>query len=258
MTGAGDLHPGRGLRPGGRRFAPGPLRNAALGYLAVLRGQPVEAEACSARPGDRTDDADDASLRAVVAQRSALHAVGRLRAFDVVDWAQRALELALPGDPVRVEARGAARARARLAGAIAGGPGGLRRDAGQPRRRPDRSAARTRPHGPRLAAAGERRRRGRAPAPGTGGACRAAERHRSASRCGRTSWLARAEFALGAWDEAAADAERAVSLLEESGHGVVAAAGAVRGGDGAGGPRRMGRGGGARARRRWRGRATTS
>ena len=31
-------------------------------------------------------------------------------------------------------------------------------------------------------------------------------------------WLARAGFALGAWDEAAADAERAVSLLEESGH----------------------------------------
>jgi ATP/maltotriose-dependent transcriptional regulator MalT len=31
------------------------------------------------------------------------------------------------------------------------------------------------------------------------------------------SWLAYAEFALGAWDEAAADAERAVSLLDESG-----------------------------------------
>src|SRR3954454_18140063 len=32
-------------------------------------------------------------------------------------------------------------------------------------------------------------------------------------------WLARAGFLAGAWDEAAADAERAVSLLEESGHG---------------------------------------
>ena len=31
-------------------------------------------------------------------------------------------------------------------------------------------------------------------------------------------WLARAEFVVGAWDEAAAAAERAVSLLEESGH----------------------------------------
>ena len=31
-------------------------------------------------------------------------------------------------------------------------------------------------------------------------------------------WLARVEFALGAWDEAGAAAERAVSLLEESGH----------------------------------------
>jgi DNA-binding CsgD family transcriptional regulator len=32
-------------------------------------------------------------------------------------------------------------------------------------------------------------------------------------------WLARAGFLAGAWEEAAADAERAVSLLEESGHG---------------------------------------
>jgi ATP/maltotriose-dependent transcriptional regulator MalT len=31
-------------------------------------------------------------------------------------------------------------------------------------------------------------------------------------------WLAHAGFAVGAWDEAAADAERAVSLLEETGH----------------------------------------
>ena len=31
-------------------------------------------------------------------------------------------------------------------------------------------------------------------------------------------WLARVEFVVGAWDEAAAAAERAVSLLEESGH----------------------------------------
>ena len=31
-------------------------------------------------------------------------------------------------------------------------------------------------------------------------------------------WLSRADFLLGEWDEAAVDAERAVSLLEESGH----------------------------------------
>ena len=31
-------------------------------------------------------------------------------------------------------------------------------------------------------------------------------------------WLARAEFVIGAWDDATTHAERAVSLLEESGH----------------------------------------
>ena len=43
-------------------------------------------------------------MAAVVAQRHALHAVGRLRGDEVVRWSKRAIELARPGDPVRVEA----------------------------------------------------------------------------------------------------------------------------------------------------------
>ena len=72
------------------------------------------------------------------------------------------------------------------------------------------------------------------------------------------SWLAYAEFVVGAWDEAAADAERAVSLLDESGHGVAAAAGPLRGGAGARRAWRVGGGRGAPARAGPRRPATTS
>ena len=56
-------------------FAPGPLRNAALGYLAVLRGDPTEAGRLLQAAWERSDSTGDASLRAVVAQRLA-HGLG--------------------------------------------------------------------------------------------------------------------------------------------------------------------------------------
>ena len=56
----------------------GPLHDAALGYLAVLRGRPAEAEALLAGAWSRCDPVSDARLAAVVAQRWALHSVGRL------------------------------------------------------------------------------------------------------------------------------------------------------------------------------------
>ena len=43
-------------------------------------------------------------MATLTAQRLALHGVGRLRGGEVVEWARRALELAGPDDPVRVEA----------------------------------------------------------------------------------------------------------------------------------------------------------
>ena len=46
----------------------------------------------------------DREVAALTAQRLALHGVGRLRGEEVVEWARRALELAGPDDPVRVEA----------------------------------------------------------------------------------------------------------------------------------------------------------
>src|SRR4029079_11840278 len=85
-------------------FAPGPLRDATMGYLAVLRGRPAEADALLRAAWEQCDAVADRDVAAVVAQRMALHGVGRLRGADVVEWARLALDLAGADDPVRVGA----------------------------------------------------------------------------------------------------------------------------------------------------------
>src|SRR5918993_338818 len=236
MTGAGDLIQAEAFAREAVAFAPGPLRNAALGYLAVLRGQPVEAERLLRAAWDRTDDADDASLRAVVAQRSALHAVGRLRGPDVVDWAQRALDLALPGDPVRVEAQALLGLRLGWQGRLQEGLAAYDEildnladeQTGPPLERVHMARGWLLLVGDDVVGAHQLLARA-APAAAQNGTIRIA--------VWSYVWLARAGFALGAWDEAAADAERAVSLLEESGHGWLRQLARFAAGEGPGGPR---------------------
>jgi DNA-binding CsgD family transcriptional regulator len=125
-----------------------------------------------------------------------------LRGAEVVGWARRALELAGPDDPVRVEAL-----------ALLGlGLGWVGRAAAPPRAGDDAPVAR--PGGAHALDADEAA--ARAVVAGA-----AHEPRRAGSvwfAVWSYVWLARAGFVVGAWDEAAAAAERAVSLLEESGH----------------------------------------
>ena len=104
MIGAGDLIQAEAFARDAVAFAPGVLRNATLGYLTVLRGKPDEAERLL-RSAWKRIDGGDAAVRAAVAQRLALHAVGRLHGREVVEWVQLAVELSSPDDPVRLEAQ---------------------------------------------------------------------------------------------------------------------------------------------------------
>ena len=217
MIGAGDLIQAEAFARETVAFAPGPLRNAALGYLAVLRGQPAEAERLLRAAWDRSDSNGDTSLRAVVAQRLALHAVGRLRGQEVVDWARRSVALAAPGDPVRMEAQALLGLGLGWQGRL---PEGLAayeavlNDLADDRSGPPLERVRMAQGWLRLVA------------DDTLGAQQILARTApTALRTGSVriavwsyAWLARAGFVLGTWDEAAADADRAVSLLEESGH----------------------------------------
>jgi DNA-binding CsgD family transcriptional regulator len=192
----------------------GPLRDATAAYLALLKGRAGQAQTllheawaqCTTAgrsPADRGSQA--VSVAAVTAQWSALHAVGQLRSVEVVEWARRALELAGPDDPVRVEAQ-----------ALLGLGLGWRRSTPTP-------------HCPRTADDALLVRAGGVLALDVDDALAArtvlAQTAPAALRAGSVwfavwsyVWLAWAGVAVGAWDEAAADAERAVSLLEESGH----------------------------------------
>jgi DNA-binding CsgD family transcriptional regulator len=81
-----------------------PLRNAALGYLAIVRGRPGEAESRLARAWDLVNVERDPGVAALICQRRVLHSLARCRGADLVEWADRAIELAPAGSPAAVEA----------------------------------------------------------------------------------------------------------------------------------------------------------
>ena len=164
MIGAGDLIQADAFARRAVGFAPGPLRDATMGYLAVLRGRPGEAEALLHAAWEQCDAVADRDVAAVVAQRLALHGVGRLRGDEVVEWARRSVELAGPDDPVRVEAEALLGLGLALQGRLTEG---LRAYDSVLARLPDDVGvqARTHPDGHGLAVAGRgRRRRGADPA----------------------------------------------------------------------------------------------
>ena len=170
---------------------------------------------CRPRGSSATPRADP-DVAAVVAQRLALHGVGRLRGGEVVEWARRALELAVPDDPVRVEAEALLGLGLSWQGRLQEGVAayeavlaGLPDDFGVQAERVRMAQGWLLLVADDLVTARALLARA-APAALRAGSVRIA--------VWSYVWLARVEFVVGAWDEAAAAAERAVSLLEESGH----------------------------------------
>lgn len=80
-----------------------PLRNAALGYLAIVRGRAAEAEGRLGRAWDLVNAERDPDIAALICHRWVLHSLARCRGQDLVDWADRALGLAPAGSPAAVE-----------------------------------------------------------------------------------------------------------------------------------------------------------
>ncbi len=220
MIGAGDLHQAEAFAQEVVGFAPGAMPEATMGYLAVLRGRLGEAEKALHAAwtySTSTDNTQDTGVAAIVAQRLALHGVGRLRGDEVVHWAQQSIALAAPQDPVRVEAEA-------LLGLGLGWQGQVQQGLASYDSVLKRLAAEE--NGPpedrvRMAYGWLRLVSDDVVGARTAlGQTAAAALHAGSVRIAVWAyvWLANAGFAVGAWDEAAADAERAVSLLEETGH----------------------------------------
>ncbi|MGY1663146.1 LuxR C-terminal-related transcriptional regulator [Geodermatophilus sp. SYSU D00705] len=104
LVGAGDSIGAAALVPEVESLRETPLRNAVLGYLAIVQGRAVEAEARLRRAWDLVNPDRDPGRAALVSQRFVLHELARCRAGELVAWADRTIELAGPGAPEALEA----------------------------------------------------------------------------------------------------------------------------------------------------------
>jgi ATP/maltotriose-dependent transcriptional regulator MalT len=104
LVGAGDGPGAAALVPEVESLRETPLREAVLGYLAILRGRGTEAEARLDRAWELVNVAREPRVAALIAQRYVLHALVRCRWDELVSWADRALDLAGPDDPAAIEA----------------------------------------------------------------------------------------------------------------------------------------------------------
>ncbi|OZF48243.1 LuxR C-terminal-related transcriptional regulator [Rhodococcus sp. 14-1411-2a] len=82
-----------------------PSRNAVLGYLAILRGRPQEADARLTRAWQLVRTRHDRDVAAVICHRQVLHNLARCDGGALVYWADRAVELVGSDHPTAVEAQ---------------------------------------------------------------------------------------------------------------------------------------------------------
>ncbi|MEB3032193.1 helix-turn-helix transcriptional regulator [[Mycobacterium] nativiensis] len=104
LVAAGDCAGAAALVPAVESLRETPLRNAALAYLAVLRGRAAEAEVRLRRAWDIVNAERDPATAALIAQRYVLNSLMRCRGEELVDWADRAIALAGDESPAGVEA----------------------------------------------------------------------------------------------------------------------------------------------------------
>ncbi|HSE72157.1 MAG TPA: LuxR C-terminal-related transcriptional regulator [Nocardioidaceae bacterium] len=104
LIGAGDALGAAALVPEVESLRETPLRNAVLGYLAIVRGRVSEAETRLGRAWQLVNAERDPDVAALICQRFVLHALCRCRGGDLVAWADRAIELVGPEAPAGVEA----------------------------------------------------------------------------------------------------------------------------------------------------------
>ncbi|MGY1638130.1 LuxR C-terminal-related transcriptional regulator [Geodermatophilus sp. SYSU D00742] len=104
LVGAGDSVGAAALVPEVESLRETPLRNAVLGYLAVVQGRAVEAEARLRRAWDLVNPDRDPGTAALVGQRFVLHELARCRPAELVTWADRTIGLAGPEAPEALEA----------------------------------------------------------------------------------------------------------------------------------------------------------
>src|SRR5262245_7318820 len=93
LVAAGDCDGAAALVPAVESLRETPLRNAALAYLAIVRGRATEAQVRLARAWDIVNVERDPDTAALIAQRYVLDSLIRCRSDELVQWADRAIAL---------------------------------------------------------------------------------------------------------------------------------------------------------------------
>ncbi|WP_188547251.1 helix-turn-helix transcriptional regulator [Rhodococcoides trifolii] len=105
MIGAGDVPGAAAYSAEIESLRETPMRNAVLGYLAILRGRPHEAEERLRRAWESVRTRHDPHTAAIVCHRQVLHNLARCHGGELVMWADRAVELVGADDATAVEAQ---------------------------------------------------------------------------------------------------------------------------------------------------------
>lgn len=105
LLGAGDVRTAAGHVAEIESLPESPMRNAVLGYLAILRGRPQEADARLARAWELVHTRQDPEIAAVICHRQVLHNLARCDGAKLVEWADRAVELVGAENATAVEAQ---------------------------------------------------------------------------------------------------------------------------------------------------------
>lgn len=213
MVGAGELPRAVAALDALESFAPSPRSETVRGHLAILRGRPAQADALLHKAWTAVDTATDPGAAAGICQRQVLHALARLNGRDLVMWAERAKRLAPPGSPAAVEAQAIEGLGLGFVGRYAEAEQSYRDADGLP----ELGAQRQRLEMGRgwLHLAMDRVEEARAE---LSGAVPTEFAHGSQRiSLWAQGWLARADFAVGAWDDALRTVQAAVVMQEESG-----------------------------------------
>lgn len=105
LLGAGDVRTAAGHVAEIESLAETPMRNAVLGYLAILRGRPQEADARLERAWQLVRTSREPEIAAVICHRQVLHNLARCDGAKLVEWADRAVELVGADHSTAVEAQ---------------------------------------------------------------------------------------------------------------------------------------------------------
>lgn len=213
LVGAGDLPQAIAFAPAIESFPPSPIRDAVLGYLAILLGRPAEAEMLLTRAWQQCNPKLEPDTAALICQRRVLHSMARWRGPDLVGWGRRAIELATRDDPPAVESEAIMGL-----GLAAGGRIEEAKDAYEEvlgKISPGAQLQRVQMGKGWLDLAlddhlnARRELHGAVPTEYRQGSTRIS--------LWAQAWLARTEFALGAWDDAIHTVNRAVARMEQAG-----------------------------------------